>query len=498
MKKMFALFLATILLSVGVLAAPGAAVLIEPNAENVLDSLTDDFELMATYGDLTYSVSGGEVTITDCSETATSVTIPSTIDGYPVTSIGSSAFYNCKSLASLEIPDSVINIGDIAFRYCESLESIEIPDSVKSIGVSVFDGCNSLLSITVGENNDNYCSDERGVLFDKNKTTLIKYPAGNNAKFYTVPDDVTSINGAAFSDCTSLENIEISKNVISIGDIAFYNCAGLEKIVVDNNNPNYSSDERGTLFNKDKTTLIQYPSGNTSIKYVIPNSVTNIGRSAFSNCTSLESIEVPNGVTRIEWWAFQYCDSLVNITIPDSVTFIGVYAFQYCDRLTSIIISDSVEYISEGMFKNCTSLTNVIIPNNVTSVDNYAFHNCTSLESVEMPNGITDIGNSAFDGCDNLKIYGYSDSYAEIYANKNSIPFVSLDYVSQYTTGELNGDGVVDMNDAILLLQHSMFPDLYPLDYAGSVDFTKDGNIDLNDAILLLQHSMFPELYPIS
>ena len=82
------------------------------------------------------------------------------------------------------------------------------------------------------------------------------------------------------------------------------------------------------------------------------------------------------------------------------------------------------------------------------------------------------------------------------FLEENDIPFVAIENPT-YTPGELNSDGAVDMNDAILLLQHSMFPELYPLDYAGNADFTGDGVIDMNDAILLLQHSMFPELYPI-
>ena len=391
MKKMFTLFFATILLSVGVLAAPGAAVLIEPNAENVLDSLTDDFELMATYGDLTYSVSGGEVTITDCSETATSVTIPSTIDGYPVTSIGEASFNFCKSLASIEIPDSVTSIGDYAFAHCENLTNVKIPNSVTSIGEWAFNTCKSLTSITI-------------------------------------PD-----------------------SVINIGDNAFLSCIILETITVDDDNTKYSSDERGVLFDKEKTNLIRYPSGNDATYYEIPNSVTNIYKGAFTNCTRLVNV-----------------DNLCNITS------IGVMAFY-----------------------DCSVLLNVNLGSNITSIGPSAFERCTNLENATILSKDVKVGSRAFSNCPNLTLCGYAGSTSETYAKENGIPFAAINYPS-YIIGDLNGDGVVDMNDAILLLQHSMFPDLYPLDYAGSVDFTKDGNIDLNDAILLLQHSIFPELYPIS
>lgn len=103
-----------------------------------------------TSGNLTYEVKDGEVTITDCKESASGkLTIPSKISGYPVTRIDNEAFRNCKKLASVVIPDSVITIGDYAFDCCSSLTSINIPDSVVNIGVYAFDNCSKLKSITI-------------------------------------------------------------------------------------------------------------------------------------------------------------------------------------------------------------------------------------------------------------------------------------------------------------------------------------------------------------
>ena len=134
----------------------------------------------------------------------------------------------------------------------------------------------------------------------------------------------------------------------------------------------------------------------------LPDGVTSIGNSAFSNCSSLTSITIPNSVTSIGGGAFQYCYSLTSVTIPNSVTSIGEYAFQYCRSLTSVTIPNSVTSIGGGAFWDCRSLTSVTIPNSVTSIGHDAFYSCSSLTSVTIGNGVTSIGNWAFQNCSSL------------------------------------------------------------------------------------------------
>ena len=187
----------------------------------------------------------GEYTFSWCTS-LTSATIPDS-----VTSIGEFAFHNCKSLTSMTIPRSVVSIGYDAFGWCESLTSVTILDGVRSIGNSAFTDCKSLTSVTipnsvtsigrgafsscasltgiwVAEGNSHYVSDASGVLFDKDKTTLVQCPGA--FAVYTIPGSVTSIGDDAFSGCASLTSVTIPDGVTSIGNYAFSCCGSLTDV----------------------------------------------------------------------------------------------------------------------------------------------------------------------------------------------------------------------------------------------------------------------------
>ena len=241
-----------------------------------------------------------------CCISLTSVNIPES-----VTTIEEWAFVNCNSLTSITIPCGVMNIGNNAFIHCSSLTSIAIPSSVTAIGEYAFSNCTSLPSIEVESTNNSFIS-ENGVLLDKNRTTLICHPAGKIEPSYIMPASVTKIvNGA------------------------FFGCANLTSIEVENGNNSFVS-ENGVLFNKDKTTLICYPIGQTATSYIIPNSVTTVGRDAFYGCANLTSVTIPNSVTKIGRCAFCYCPALTSITLPKSVNYIEDNAFGGSENLTLI------------------------------------------------------------------------------------------------------------------------------------------------------------------
>ena len=305
------------------------------------------------------------------------ITIPNT-----VTNIGNSAFSRCCSLQKIAIPNSVTNISDHAFNECRSLRKITIPNSVTSIGDSAFRECSSLQRIAI-------------------------------------PNSVKSIGDSAFRECSSLQRIAIPNSVKSIGDRAFLRCESLQEISIPssvthiNGNPfsycncivkSFSKHfifENNVLYNADKTTLIAFISEQET--FIIPNSVTSIGNSAFYGCESLQEISIPNSVTSIGDHAFSFCRSLQKISIPDSVTSIGDSAFYVCQSLQEISIPNSVTSIGNSAFEDCTSLQEISIPNSVTNIGNSAFADCNSLQEIAIPNSVTSIGYDAFVLCNSLR-----------------------------------------------------------------------------------------------
>ena len=233
---------------------------------------------------------------------------------------------------------------------------------------------------------------------------VTKIGSNNNAVFrdcknltsITIPDSVTSIGKYAFSECDSLTSITIGNGVTSIGYDAFSGCSSLTSVTVDKNNTTYKS-ENNCILSKDGKTLILGCKSS-----IIPNSVTSIGNSAFSGCSSLESVTIPDGVTYIGEDAFSGCSSLTSITIPNSITSIRHSAFEGCSSLTSITIPNSVTSIGNSAFEGCSSLTSVTIPDGVTSIGYWVFNGCDSLTSITIGNGITSIGEQAFFGCSSL------------------------------------------------------------------------------------------------
>ncbi len=317
-----------------------------------------------TEGFYTYEISNGEATITDCDTSISGeVTIPSTLGGYPVTTIGSSSFFNCTEITKIVLPEGITRIDMRAFAYNTNLKSINIPDSLSNFTLSAIEDCPSIETIVVKNSHPSYSSTDN-VLFNKDKTTLIRFPESKSGS-YTVPNTVTTIGQAAFADCKALTSITLPSGLTSIDAFAFAHCSAL-----------------------------------TSIS--IPYGVTSINYSTFRDCSELKNITIPNSVTTLSTFVFLNCSKLEKIVIPDSVTSIEDCCFINCTALSDVTLSKNLKTIKFELFWNCPSLETIVIPDSVTTIESSAFLDCSKLTTVVKPNDSINIADDAFKNCPNV------------------------------------------------------------------------------------------------
>ncbi len=344
-----------------------------------------------------YTPNIGPATITGYRGSGVALAIPSTINGYPVTGIGITAFYDDTSLTSVTIPDSVTSIGDYAFEYCSRLSSISLGNGVTSLGVFVFAGCTSLTSVTIpdnvisiGEVAFEECTNLTSVTIGNSVTSIgaSAFEQCSRLTSVTIPDSVTRLGDYAFADCTGLTGVTLGRSVSSLGESAFEGCSGLTSIAI-----------------PDSVTSIgdyAFDSCTNLTGVTIGNGMTSIGDYAFADCSSLTGITMGNGVTSLGEGAFYQCSSLTGVAIPDSVTSIEDIAFYDCSSLASAIIGNGVTSLGDSSFYECSSLTNVTIGSSVTSIGDNAFFLCDNLSNIAIPNSVTNIGEAAFIYCDYL------------------------------------------------------------------------------------------------
>ena len=420
-----------------------------------------------SYGDFEYSLlNDGTVSISKYTGSDKNLNIPSVINNRKVTEIGFSAFYNCKTLESVNIPNEVIVIDNYAFLDCENLKNVTLSNNIHIINWGAFENCKSLKYIKIPDS-----------------VYIIGYEAFSGCISMTsvvIPDSVREIRGSAFSDCTNLKDIKMSKNILSLSYSIFdntywYNNQPDGIVYLDNVLYGYKGDmPSNTVINvKDGTRIITgfcFADCSNLVDVNIPDSVINVGGNAFRDTAWLNNKE--NGIVYIGKVAYCYkgkidndsvlylkndtigvadgfypekevLDGDMDVVLPESLICVGSYAFGRIDlhglgssSLKSINLPSNLKYICSEGFSYCSEAKGSLsISKSVEYIGDKAFYNC-GFNTIKVNNKDCIVMEKAF-GYDligygymlkkDFKLYGYSNSTADTYAKENGITFVALD-----------------------------------------------------------------------
>ncbi len=377
-----------------------------------------------------------------------SVVIPESVTyngiTYKVTAIAKGAFWCCRDLTSVTIPNTVVVIQESAFVDCIGLKSLSVPNSVKIIEKEAFSSCTGLETLTIGRSlaridsaafaytkklshievsaQNTHFKVVDDVLYSASMDILVLYPAAKKGVF-TVPKKVVAIGNSAFCGCEGLTGISFHNNLRSIGETAFLNCSSLyivcipkrvrniahsafgfcsslSAFVVDAINRRYTATD-GVLYTKHMDTLVAFPAGRKVVTYNIPSTVTTIGENAFWGC-EIAYIDLPCSVKTVDDYAFHFC-TLEKITFGQSLESVGNFAFGLCQNLKSVALPNSLKEIGKSAFAVCNSLTDVLIGDSVKKIGEGAFSGCEKLSSVIFGKSVDIVEDMAFLSCKSLE-----------------------------------------------------------------------------------------------
>ncbi len=337
-----------------------------------------------------------------------------------VKTIGSYAFYQCE-LKSIVLHNNLDSIKDNAFNYCIYLTSIVIPESVKYIGSSAFRECKSLYNVSIPSGVEEIGSSAfSGVLNITYNGSASGSPWG--AKYMNkyiegglVFEDVTKTHVVGCINNAGVVEIVIPKSVTTIDAKAFDDVNYITSVKVEKGNATYDSRDNCNAIIETASNTLLFGFATTKI----PNTVTEIGESAFYHRDSLKAITIPASVKKIGKRAFALCASLASvicsegldtigsevfyechalkkIQIPNGLKYIGGSAFYFCEQLSSIVIPESMTEIEQSTFEYCYQLGDITLPETLKRIGNYAFYYCADTAHIVVPSGVEYIGANAF------------------------------------------------------------------------------------------------------
>ncbi len=325
-----------------------------------------------------------------------------------ITEVGERAFYWSINCTEVILPDSLVAIREYGFNNLRNLKTITLPPNLKTIEFCAFSECVALTSITlpdsvttVESNAFSNCYELTSAVLSAGMTTIPSSMFGGDSKLKSVvlPEGITYIDDTAFINC-GFTTFTLPASVTGLGLSVFSGCTSLTKFIVEEGSATYKAVD-GVLFSADGTHLICYPAAKTG-NYTVPEGTLYIDRGAFRSQKYMYYVYFPSTLIKIDGYAFSYCKNLASVTFNSNITTIGDDAFRSCTNLKSVTFENPNVTLKGYIFANCTALTTITLPSNLKEIPDGLFDGCTNLQSITIPTTVTKIGSTAFCDCDSL------------------------------------------------------------------------------------------------
>lgn len=480
-------------------AMPEYAALAEEITETT-DTTEETTERFGHYGPLTYEIMEDGLKIISCDMDAVSVEIPPEIDGVPVTEVAfntfgsndvletvvwntpasttfgmfrttglktitfgqyaenadvyafdgcedvhlivdmeyASSYHSSDAITEVTLTDNVSYTNHV-FLNCQNLRTVHIGAGLKVFDSDSFLFCPALEAFEIAEENADFTSQD-GIVYSKDMSELLRYPAGLTAESFTVPESVRWVFRHAFIDARVREVI-LPEMVDMVGESAFLYAENLETIQVPEYNPYYYSED-GVLYDARYQTLVQYPNGKKDVVFQVPEDVQEIGMNAFTGSLYLKQIIIPENVQSIREEAFRECISLQTADISAAINTLEYGVFEHSPLLQTVTLPETLQEIRMSAFADCTSLRSVYLPAALTTVGSGAFRMTDALTDVYYGGTVEEWGAVTIES-DNDPLMAATIHYE---AAAPEIPVLP-----ELGDGDISGEGETTVLDVILL-----------------------------------------------